>query len=220
MTIDVKRAVAAAVAGGKEVSTLDQRAHGPALADVSGDNGFWFRWYADRAGVSRGSDDGRHFAVWYRDDPIAVALASAPVGTREIERATVGPLFVARYRPAIDYASCRGDGRPLAVPVRLLPHPKRYGDGTRAMPGTLPGVIECALATGEGATRVVAALGGPGAVVLVGADGTRSTPGPATALCIARSSAPAPLRVEITRVPGTTSDLDLYDVPLGAGCAQ
>jgi hypothetical protein len=202
-----------------DVGMLAQRAHGPALTDVGGDNGFWFRWYTDRSSRSGGSDDGRHFAVWYRDDPIAVALASAPVATGEIERAIAGPLFVTRYRPAIDYTSCRGDGRPLAVPVRLLAHPKRYGDGTLAMPGSLPRVIECALAPGEGATRVVAALGGPGSLVLVGADGSRSTPGGETALCVTRSRDPTPLRVEITKAPGATSDLDLYDVPMGAGCS-
>ena len=225
-----------------EFDTLWRRLHGPAFADATGDNAFWARWSAVRVRPPAGSaerslaatepedveapgsvtaasisaDPERHVGLWYLDHPTAVVLAASSAD--DVESLVVGPLLVVRYRPAIDYQSCRGDGVPLPVPVRVVPHPKRYGDGTVAMPRSLPVLIECTLAPGTGRTRVVAALGGSGALTLRGPDGERSAPGRESALCMARSALPTSVRVEIEAESGGASDLDLYDLPKGVGC--
>jgi len=100
-----------------------------------------------------------------------------------------------------------------------VPHPKRYGDGRPRRAAALPARLECALAPGAGAVRVVARLEGPG-TVRVATDGAAGDAGPASALCVARGPAPRAVRVEVALPPGATSALDLYDVPFGAGCGR
>jgi hypothetical protein len=218
-TVGVQRRLAAALSEtGLPFASLWMRVHGPAFEDVARDNGFWLHWYANRA-VS--TDDQRHVALYYRDHPRAetmrvAAAGAAPDAATAIDE--IGPLLALRYVPAIDYASCRDGAKTVTVPLRVLPHPKRYGDGTRALPPVLPRTITCQLAPGRGRTRVVAALaGGAGTVAITAAD-ARSPAAMETELCVARADAPVELAVEITMPPGATAELDLYDVPLTGLC--
>ncbi len=184
--------------------------HGPAFDDVTGDNGFWLlRASAPEAVATRGA---RHTTVWYRDDPSAPAAA-----TPGVELADVGPLRLARFVPAIDYASCRVGTTPIVVPVRVLPAPRRYGDGTTLRARPLPRRIDCALAPGRGGVRVVAGVTS-GTVVVSDATGARGAAGPTSTLCLARGDLPASFALDVAAPADTAADLDLYEVP-DAGCA-
>jgi hypothetical protein len=231
VTLGIKRRVAAfATAAGGDLGEVWMRLHGPAWSDATGDNGFWTDWYARaQGGVPAALRDRRHVAVWYRDDPTAARIwerlgasgagaDDGPFVAGDVEATLAGPLLAVRYPPAVDYTACRALGTPVTVPIRVVPDPKRYGDGAPAKPGALPSRVECALAPGGGATLVVAALDGAGTVVLVGPDGTRAPPGLVSARCVQRGAAPVPFTIEIDDHGGAGGELDVYDVPLGAGC--
>ena len=101
---------------------------------------------------------------------------------------------------------------PVAVPVRVVPAPRRYGDGTIARSPDLPARIECELHPGSGATRVVAAVT-TGRSRCRTPAGTRSPAGATSTLCIAARRSPAPF-IDRDRAPsGTAGDLDLYERP-------
>lgn len=233
VAVGVKRELAllaARAVPAADFGELWRRLHGPAFEDATGDHGFWMRWARARAGRAGAPGPVPELAIWYADDPEARAVARArppgPVppagGAGRAEGggvARVGPLLIAVYAPALDYGSCRAGGAPVVVPVRAVPHPKRYGDGRPLRPAALPARLECALAPGAGAVRVVARLEGPG-TVRVATDGAAGDAGPASALCVARGPAPRAVRVEVALPPGATSALDLYDVPFGAGCGR
>jgi hypothetical protein len=123
-----------------------------------------------------------------------------------------GPITLVRYRPAIAYDTCRDEHGPVAVPIRVEPHPRRYGDGTITRPPTLPRRITCMLAPGSGGVRVVAAVTS-GAVVLRDADGRVAEPGAVGTLCVRRGDAAVPIVVEVATPAGAASDLDLYERP-------
>ncbi len=224
-TVAVKRDAArfaAAIAG--DFETVWRRLHGPALADATGDNGFWLRWTLAQA-TPPSSDASPHVGFWYADDPTARALAAAPARA-SVERIGIGPLLAVRYVPAIDYDACQADGVRVAVPIRVAPDPHRYGDGTPALPATLPARLTCPLragaadrssATAAAERRIVAALGGDGTVTLA-TDG-RAAPSAAVAVLCAPASAAA-VRLTIARPAGGPAELDLYDVPLGVGCDE
>lgn len=235
-TVAVKRRAAAVAATlGGDVETVWNRMHGPAFADATGDNAFWVRWSLAQARAPGGElaypepdstarAGPRHLAFWYRDDAIAVGLAAAPANA-EISTTMIGPLLAVRYTPRLDYASCRaGDGTPVAVPIRVIPDPRRYGDGTPTLPPVLPATVDCDaradcdVAGGCADERlVVAALGGAGTVAL--AAGERGTPAASVAaLCTALDPHRGRVRAAIERPDGAAAELDLYDVPLGAGC--
>jgi hypothetical protein len=222
VTVGVKRQVAGVLAEtGGDFADLWGRLHGPAFDDATGDNGFWLRWQlAERAsGMPPATGGTLHVGIWYADDPRAPAPGGDDAGGATTVR--VGPLLLARYQPTIDYASCRGDGSPVAVPLRVVPHPKRYGDGRPERPRTLPRRIECDLLPGAGEVRVVARLDGAGTVRVVSQAGAgeRAEPGPESARCLRRTPAPRSVVVEIDLPAGAESALDLYDVPSGSGCA-
>jgi Dolichyl-phosphate-mannose-protein mannosyltransferase len=218
LTLRVKRAAAESVATlGGGFADLWLRTHGPAFGDASGDNGFWLRWALARqrdATVPRGGVAARHVALWYRSDPVAVALARQADGV-DVAVTEVGPLSVVRYASAIDYASCLAEGVPITVPIRVLPAPRRYGDGTPPRPQILPRLVTCRLEPGGGSTRVVAALDGSGTVRVRG-GGREATAGSESALCIARAPTGVTFTVEI--LPEGPAALDVYDLPLGLGC--
>ncbi len=204
LTLGVKREVATLL--GAEPATMAARwasVHGPAFDDLTGDNGFWL---GGASVPSSASAPPRHAVVWYRDDP------SAPSGAAPgFDLVDVGPLRIARYQPTIDYGTCRDDAdRPIVVPIRVVPAPRRYGDGTIARPSTLPTRVTCDLAAGQGGTRVVAAVT-HGTVVLRGGDGTTSRAAPITTLCVRRGEQPTP--ITITTDGATASDLDLWERP-------
>jgi hypothetical protein len=218
-TVAVKRRAAALAATlGGDFETLWLRLHGPAFGDATGDNGFWLRWFLAHAPAvpsQRGTD--RHLTWWSADDPVAVALAAMPPSAT-VELTRIGPLLAARYAPTIDYDACQADGVAVAVPIRVTPDPRRYGDGTPALPRTLPVHLACALrAASTAETRIVAALGGDGTVVLA-VDGLSTPPAPTAALC-----APAgerSVQLTIVRPAAAPAELDLYDVPLAIGCDE
>ncbi len=223
-TLAVKRraGVLAASLGG-DFAALWHRVHGPALADATGDNGFWFRWSLDHVSspldAQTAVTDRRHLAFWYDDDPTAIALAAAPLRA-EVERTRIGPLLAVRYPSILDYDACRADGAVITVPIRVPPDPRRYGDGTPALPPTLPSRVVCArrvAAAGRGERRIVAALGGAGTVALV-AGGRSVPPARVAELCITDTDATVELVVD--RRADAPAELDLYDVPLGVGCDQ
>ncbi len=234
-TLEVKRraALVAATLDG-DFDTLWNRIHGPALADATGDNGFWVRWSLDEAatrGRDASSSDSRHLAFWYVDDPTALALAAAPPDAA-VELTRIGPLLAVRYPSILDYGTCGDDGATARVPIRVVPDPRRYGDGTPALPATLPSRLSCALRAASvtrasagavadagshaEARQVVAALGGEGTVAIA-ADGRSTPPAQVAALCVARADTAA-VRLTIERRPDAPAELDLYDVPLGVGC--
>ncbi len=207
VTAGSKRAIAAAVATEPAPFAVRWLAtHGPAFDDATGDNGFWLL----HAGASAAEPPPAvtHAALWYRDDPGAPAVA-----TPGFELVTSGPLLVVRYRATIRYDLCRDGGGRLTVPMRVVPHPRRYGDGTPARPAALPGRIECAVDAGAGATRVVAAVGA-GTVTLHGENGATGASGRESTLCVPRhADRPAPFAVTIALPAGARSDLDLYERP-------
>jgi len=231
-TLAVKRQAALLAAVGGDFDGVWQRLHGPALADATGDNGFWLRWTLEHVPPRPSADTSLHVGFWYGDDPTARALAHAPPSAA-VERTRIGPLLGVRYRPAIDYAACRGDGVATLVPIRIAPDPHRYGDGTPALPTALPARLTCPLradadgsdagATDSSATtaaahpqrRIVAALGGEGTVALA-ADGRDAQAAQTAALCVPTTAAAVHLAIERPR--GAPAELDLYDVPLGIGC--
>ncbi len=205
VTAGVKRAVAAAVA--VEPAPFAERwlaTHGPAFDDVTGDNGFWLA----RASVPSAPPAAlTHAALWYRDDPTAPHTP-----TCGFTLADVGPFVLARYQPAILYDRCRDGDGPIRVPVRIVPDPRRYGDGTIARPTTLPPRVECAVAGGRGAVRVVAAIGA-GTVTLTGPDGAPGPTDRVSTLCIARGEAPVPFTITLVPPDGASTELDLYEQP-------
>jgi hypothetical protein len=203
VTTGVKRAVAAALPRAS-VATRWLATHGPAFDDATGDNGFWFLHASPSEGTS---SPGLHGAIWYRDDP-----AAPRVPTPGFELVEVGPLVIARYDPAVAYDACRDERGLVTVPIRTVPHPRRYGDGTIARPTALPARIECAVAAGVGATRVVAAVSA-GTVALRDAVGIGAPPGRTSSLCIPRGPQPVPFAIEIALPAGAASDLDLYERP-------
>jgi hypothetical protein len=196
-----------------DFAALWRRLHGPAWEDVTGDNAFWLR----RAHRARGVPplSALQLAIWYRDDPVVPGLERlAKSGTLTLT--TVGPLVLAEYASAIEWSSCVSGAESVVVPVRAVPHPKRYGDGTPAKPAALPPTIACALAPDRDLVEVVAALSGPGRVEIAAGESYG-----AGALAVACIPPPAPsFRLTITvPQPGVTS-LDLYDVPGAADCAR
>ncbi len=198
--------------GEADFAALWHRLHGPAWEDATGDNGFWLR-LAHRA-RPRPAETSRQLAIWYRDDPVVDALEQLPK-SNAVTLTRVGPLVLAEYASTIDYASCASDGSPIVVPMRAVPQPKRYGDGTPEKPRELPSRLTCGLAPERGVTRVVAALSGPGRVDVV-VEGQGAGAGPVTAACI-----PPPARVFqlwLDVPPAGATALDLYDVPAAAGC--
>jgi hypothetical protein len=114
--------------------------------------------------------------------------------------------------PTIAYDTCRDAHGPIAVPVRIVPHPRRYGDGTVARPTSLPRRIECTVAAGSGATRVVAAVT-TGTVTVQDGAGTSGPVGRTSSVCVRRGAEPATFALEIAQPVGTPSDLDLYERP-------
>lgn len=205
-TVATKRAVADALAADPaDFATLWSTTHGPAFDDVTGDNGFWLRRAATEAGG--GGPATRHAALWYRDDPTAPTT-----GTEDVTLETYGPIVLARYQPRIAYHTCRDDEGPVAVPMRVVPDPRRYGDGTLARATGLPSRITCTLAAGSSATTVVAAVTS-GSVVLRDAEDHAGTVGATSTLCLRASADPAPFTLEITVPAGVASDLDLYERP-------
>lgn len=203
-TVATKRAVANALAENREdFGTRWRTAHGPAFDDVTGDNGFWFQRTA-----TGGSDlDARHVAFWYRDDPSAPTTAADGV-TLE----THGPIVLARYEPRIAYHTCRDEQGPVALPIRVVPDPRRYGDGTLVRATGLPRRVTCMLAASSGATTVVAAVTS-GSVVLRDAAGNAGAVSATSTLCVPGGVDPAPVTIEVTVPAGVASDLDLYDRP-------
>ncbi len=221
VTLDTKRraAVLAAALGG-DAEDVWRRLHGPALADATGDNAFWVRFAVahppDGASTTR---DGEQLAFWYADDPTAVTLSESPARS-DVRVARVGPLVAATYRSRIDYASCRnGDGGAVAMPIRVFPDPRRYGDGTPELPATLPERVSCLLRAaeeGSAARRVIASLGGVGTVRL-GTDTQEGVAARETSLCVPAGA--IGLRLDVARVDDVRADLDLYDLPPGIACA-
>ena len=212
-TVATKRAIAAAL--GKAPADFAVRwrtMHGPAFDDVTGDNGFWLRRAMTTA--QGGDPAARHVALWYRDDPTAPAAPTEGV-TLEIH----GPIVLARYRPTIAYDTCRDEQGPVAVPIRVVPDPRRYGDGTLARATGLPGRITCTMAPGSGATAVVAAVTS-GAVVLRDAEGQAGTGGATSTLCMRGGAEPVPFTIEVAVPVGVASDLDLYERPDPACAAK
>jgi len=206
-----------AARSGGPFATRWQRLHGPALGDVAGDNGFWLRWALgedDRA-LDGHEETATHLVVWYDDAPVVPALATVRAAGL-IELQSIGPLRVARYVSAIDYASCRSAAGPVEVPIRVVPHPKRYGDGRPERPRNLPTHLECALRPGSTPVRVVAQLDGPGTVRL-SSGGTASRVGAQATLCIDRTTRLERVAIEISSPEEGTTALDLYDVP-GSDC--
>lgn len=207
LAVGVKRDVAAILATERApFPALWRSVHGPAFDDVTGDNGFWLA-RASATAPTAAVAPARHAAVWYRDDP-AVPTVAVP----GVELVDVGPLRIARYVPAIAYEACRTADGPITVPLRVVPAPRHYGDGTIARTPVLPSRLDCAVTPGTGGTRVVAAVSA-GTVVLRDAAGTTSPAGPTTSLCLRRGGVPAPFAITITVPPGTPSDLDLYERP-------
>jgi len=205
VTAGVKRAVAAAVA--VEPAPFAERwltVHGPGFDDATGDNGFWL---ARASTVDAAPTAIRHATLWYRDDPAAPRTALAG-GTL----ADVGPFVVARYQPVILYDRCRDANGAVRVPIRVVPDPRRYGDGTPARPATLPARVECAIAAGRGGVRVVAAVGA-GTVTLEGPDGARGVTDRISTLCIPRGDAPVTFAVAVARPDGVPAELDVYERP-------
>jgi hypothetical protein len=119
---------------------------------------------------------------------------------------------VVRYAPTIAYETCRDASGPVVVPARVVPDPHRYGDGTVARPTNLPRRLECALAAGAGATRVVAAVTA-GTVTVQDGAGTSGPVGRTCSVCVRRGAQPATFALEIAQPAGTPSDLDLYERP-------
>jgi hypothetical protein len=218
LTVRVQRAfAAAAAAAGGDFESLWRRLHGPALGEVAADNGFWLRWtLAQRAGAT--DDGGRHVGVWYADDAVAVELArAAAAGALDLE--AIGPLRVARYPSVIDYAACRGPAGLVTVPIRAVPHPRRYEDGRPQRPATaLPPRITCRVRAGSDAVRLVARVDGPGTVQIQDAGGRAGPVGTESALCLEGAAVPRRFVLVIQQPPDARSALDLYDVPLGVGC--
>jgi hypothetical protein len=208
VAVGAKRALAAALAAdGLAFAERWHATHGPAFDDATGDNGFWLARGArsDAAETATGPSR-RHAVIWYRDDPSAPTAAVAGV-----EIAAIGPFTVARYAPAIDYASCRDARGPVVVPVRVLPAPRRYGDGTVARAPTLPARIDCTLAPGTDATSIVAAV--TAGTVTLRAAGVAGATAAASSLCLRRAGAPVPFTIETALPDGTAADLDLYERP-------
>ena len=204
-----------AARSGGSFATRWQRLHGPALGDVAGDNGFWLRWALARGEHTQG-EAATHLVVWYDDAPLVPALAAVRAA-EDVELTAFGPLRVARYVPAIDYASCRSPEGPVDVPIRIVPHPKRYGDGRPKRPRSLPFRIECPLRPGTTPVRLVAHLDGPGTVRLRHADIASRAAGTAT-LCVARTTRPQPFAIEIALPEDAAAAFDLYDIS-GVDCA-
>ena len=127
--------------------------------------------------------------------------------------------MLARYQPRIAYHTCRDEEGPGAVRIRVLPDPRRYGDGTVARATDLPRRITCTLAAGPGATTVVAAVTS-GSVELRDAEGHAGTAGATSALCLRASADPAPFTIELTVPAGVASDFDLYERPDPACAAK
>jgi hypothetical protein len=239
LSVGVLRAAAATLtASHAPVETVWLTTHGPAFDDATGDNAFWLRWQAQQGatptsrgaaspdadgiataerrgdGIQHGTRDAdlEHAALWYQDDP------AAPRPRPDSDDVIVGPLVIVRYTPTITYASCTANGAPITVPIRLLPHPRRYADGTRQRPSTLPRRIDCAVAPGTGATTVVAAVTA-GSVTLTEAGGRRGRTDRESMVCVRRGGEPSPFTIEIDLPPGMTSDLDLYERLDGGACA-
>jgi hypothetical protein len=206
LAVGVKRDVATLLAAEPaDFATRWRTVHGPAFDDATGDNGFWLA--RATAAPARALTALRHAVLWYRDDP--GAPTGAPPG---VELTDVGPLRIARYAPAILYDACRDAQGPVAVPIRVVPAPRRYGDGTIARSATLPTHVDCAVAPGAGGVRVVVAVGA-GTVSLADAGGVRSPAGATTDLCIPRGNQPAAFGIDVVLPPNTPSDLDLYERP-------
>lgn len=205
-TVATKRAVADALAGDPaDFATRWRTTHGPAFDDVTGDNGFWLRRMATEVGG--GVPATRHAALWYRDDPTAPTTE-----TDGLTLETRGPIVLARYEPRIAYHTCRDEQGPVALPIRVVPDPRRYGDGTLARATGLPGRITCTLAAASGATTVVATVTS-GSVVLRDAEGHAGTAGATSSLCLRASADPVPVTIDVALPVGVASDLDLYDRP-------
>ncbi len=204
LTVGVKRDLAALLAdGGATFPARWASVHGPAFDDATGDNGFWLA----RAPAAVGEAGApRHAALWYRDDRGAPAAASP-----RFELVDVGPLRVARYRPAIAYGSCRDDGGAfVAVPIRVVPAPRRYGNGTPARPASLPRRVTCEVDVPAGGVRVVASVGG-GAVTVRDDAGRSGATAAASTLCLA--AGPRRARVVIEAAHDAAGELDLYERP-------
>ncbi|MEO6029486.1 MAG: hypothetical protein ABIR79_21695 [Candidatus Binatia bacterium] len=210
VTAGVKRALAAALAD--EPALLATRwlaVHGPAFDDATGDNGFWLAQHASESSASPAAtpvSSPRHVVLWYREDPTAPT-----VPTDDVALVSVGPLIVARYHPTIDYAGCHDEHGPVPLPARVVPSPRRYGDGTIARPATLPTRVDCTLAPGVGGARIVAAMSA-GTVTLHAAGATGATAATST-LCVRRGDVPTPFTIETALPAGAVSDLDLYERP-------
>jgi len=229
LTLDAKRrAGALAAALGGDAADVWLRLHGPAFADATGDNAFWVRFAIDervagRAAPASDVPPGGHVAFWYGDDPLGTALAALP-STPALAVTRVGPLVAATYRPRIDYAACQGDGRPLPLPMRVVPDPRRYGDGTVELPAALPRHVACPLRDGTGATasdgeqRLTAALGGAG-TVRVSTETRDGVAARESSLCVAARGA-ATVRLDVAPDAGARADLDLYELPPGIGCER
>jgi len=212
-TVATKRAVADALAADPaDFTTRWRTTHGPAFDDVTGDNGFWLRRTVPETQAIAPAT--RHGALWYRDDPTAPTT-----GTDDVTLEQYGMIVLARYQPRIAYHTCRDEEGPVAVPIRVVPDPRRYGDGTLARATGLPRRITCTLAAGPGATTVVAAVTS-GSVVLRDAEGHAGTAGATSALCLRASADPAPFTIEVTVPAGVASDLDLYERPDPACAAK
>jgi hypothetical protein len=96
--------------------------------------------------------------------------------------------------------------------VRVLPAPRRYGDGTIVRPSALPSRLECTLRPGRGGVRIVAAVTA-GTVALRDAADRDGAVGATSTLCVVRGDAPTPFTIEVALPAGQTSDLDLYERP-------
>jgi hypothetical protein len=144
--------------------------------------------------------------IWYRDDP-----AAPTDGAERFDLLAVGPFTVARYAPAIDYASCRDAHGAVAVPVRVVPAPRRYGDGTIARAATLPARLACELAPGPTAVRVVAAV--TAGTVTLRAAGREGAAAATSTLCVPRAAVATPFTLETALPDGVAADLDLYERP-------
>lgn len=204
LTLGVKRDLAALLAADPApFADRWESIHGPAVDDATGDNGFWL---ARAAAPSGAAPPPRHAVLWYRDDPSAPAQA-----TSRFTIVDVGPLRVARYRQAIVYTSCRdADGAPVVVPIRVLPAPRRYGDGTIARPAVLPERITCDLDVPETGVRVVAAVGS--GTVEVEEEGARhGDSGATSSVCI--GGGPRRTRVVVILGAAASGEVDLYERP-------
>jgi hypothetical protein len=228
LTLDAKRrAGALAAALGADAGDVWLRLHGPAYADATGDNGFWVRFAIDQriAGRAPGDDvpPGAHVAFWYGDDPLGAALAALPPAPA-LAVTRVGPLVAATYRPRIDYAACQGDGGVQPLPIRVLPDPRRYGDGTPELPAALPHHVVCPLRDGAGTAasdaeqRLTAALGGAG-TVRVSTDTRDGVAARESSLCVPAHGA-GTVRLDVALDAGARADLDLYELPPGIGCER